>query len=374
MPHRDFQRVLQYRLLPALILLALLGLGIAFWFAGSGGTNPKADNAGQAAASPELQVKFHQDLRAPDLDSSILEPIGEEVRFEPAGVRITLSNGNGVPPPAGLKTNVTIHGDFEITGSYEILKADRPTNGYGVGVSLYAAIDPNTNDAVSLSRRLMPDGTTLFMSNRMTPEKDGLKHNYKAIPSRAAVGKLRLQRVGSKVRFLIADGGHENFVPVDEVEFSTKDVCYVQLGGNTGGSPSGLDLRLLDFTLRAGKVDDREDFSADTSTAGPPKAGVKGGLAAAVFLGLVLTLAAILGVRRYVRQRRRLGQMAGRGPALEKLAQPKKASASVIFSCSGCGKRLRAGAKRSAPKVKCPLCGKIMANPAAGAYKPGRPT
>ena len=91
--------------------------------------------------------------------------MGVGVQWEPLGARITLPPGQS----AGVAPSFTVQGDFEITTSYEILKSATPATGYGVGVSLYAAIDPDTNDAVSLARRTMPDGRTLFVSNRMTP-------------------------------------------------------------------------------------------------------------------------------------------------------------------------------------------------------------
>ncbi len=39
-----------------------------------------------------------------------------------------------------------LKGDFEITASDEILKADQPTEGYGVGVSMFVAIEPGGLD------------------------------------------------------------------------------------------------------------------------------------------------------------------------------------------------------------------------------------
>ncbi|HEY7423475.1 MAG TPA: DUF1583 domain-containing protein, partial [Gemmataceae bacterium] len=210
-----------------------------------------------SAASPKFQVHFHQDLRSADLKNSLLHPIDEKVRLEAAGVRVTLPADQDVPEPSGLSTNATIHGDFEITGSFEILKADRPSTGYGVGVGLYAAIDADTNHAVSLARRLMPDGTTQFVSDRMIPTKDGLHHHpVKTLPSKAAAGKLRLQRVGSRIRFLVAEEGQSDFVLIDDVEFSAEDIHLFKFEGNTGGARSSLDCRLLDFVLRAEQVVD----------------------------------------------------------------------------------------------------------------------
>jgi hypothetical protein len=162
-----------------------------------------------------------------------------------------------------LISKATIHGDFEITGSFEILKADRPSDGYGVGVGLYAAIDADRNHAVSLARRVMPDGRTEFVSDRMTPTNKELAHDVKTLPSKKTAGKLRLQRVGSRIRFLVAEEGQSDFVLVDEVEFSDEDIHLFKFEGNTGKGRSSLDYRLLDFTLRAETVVDTDAPTRD---------------------------------------------------------------------------------------------------------------
>ncbi len=372
LPHGVLKRFLQRRELAALVLFALLALGIAWWFAvGTGVTDPKAGKMGEAASSPELQTRFHQDLRSADLDNSLLRPLDERVRCEAAGVRVTLPAGEGVPP-SGLSTNVKIHGDFEITGSFEILKADRPSTGYGVGVSLYAAIDPKTNDSVSLAHRLMPDGKTVFVSNRMTPAKDKPKDKLKTLPSRSAVGKLRLQRVGSRLRFLVADGNQLDFVLVDEVEFSGEDVRYVQFGGNTGGSKSGLDLRLLDFTLRAERLADAADFSPDRTgdasrTAKPKKWLIALGLC----VGIVLSFGAV-GWWLMARQSRRAAAERIRVAVADRQEASPSAAPALYFPCSACGKRLKVKAELAGKKVKCPQCGKAVPVSLEDGFTPAR--
>src|SRR5439155_25470776 len=132
-----------------------------------------------------------------------------------------------VPRGVALATNFRVCGDFEITVSYEILKADRPSTGYGVGVSLYAAINPDTNDAVSLARRIHTDGTIKFVSDRITPGDPKPAHKWSALPSVSPSGKLRLQRVGSKVRCLVAEGDNPEFALVDEGDICAAEGRYV---------------------------------------------------------------------------------------------------------------------------------------------------
>jgi hypothetical protein len=198
----------------------------------------------------ELKVKFHHDLRVANLDHPMLRSFGPTLRWESGGARITLLAGKKEANTPGIATNFKIHGDFEITGAYEILNVDRPAEGYGVGVSLYAAIDPDTNDAISLARRLTKDGNTAFLSNRM---KRGAKapDRVQSRASTALTGALRLKRVGSKIRFLVSEPGTTEFVQMAEEDFDSTDIRFIQFGGNAGNATAGLDLRLLELTVHA---------------------------------------------------------------------------------------------------------------------------
>ena len=72
-------------------------------------------------------------------------------------------------PSSGLQTTgLTTRGDFEITTSFEILRADRPESGYGLGASLCAQIDGRTMNALLVARRVTPDGKTAYVANPVT--------------------------------------------------------------------------------------------------------------------------------------------------------------------------------------------------------------
>jgi serine/threonine protein kinase/predicted RNA-binding Zn-ribbon protein involved in translation (DUF1610 family) len=354
----------------ALAASVVLVVATAFWF--QPGVTLLAQVLGQE--KPPQQANFHQDFRGANLENSLLHPIDERVHCEPAGVRVTLSGGDGDRPSSGLATDATIHGDFEITGSFEILKADRPSTGYGVGVGLYAAVDAGTNDSVSLARRLMPDGTTWFFSDRMTPTKDDLQHQSKRVRSTANAGKLRLQRVGSRLRFFVAEEGQSDFVLVDDVEFSDEDIELVKFEASAGGSKSGLDCRLLDFTLRVDKLTDTGDLTADrfTDASSEEVKPRKWLLALTLCVGLLLSCGAV-GWWLFARQRRaakeRINAIVG---DQRKVSSSPSTVPALYFPCSACGKRLKVKVELAGKKVKCPQCGQAVAVPAADAYRSGR--
>ena len=339
------------------------------------GTALAPGRAGADAVQPGLKSRFQQDLRTSELNNANLKPIGETMRYEAVGARVTLPGGQGQMQTTGLATLFQVHGDFEITLSYEVLKADRPKTGYGVGVSIYAAIDTDTSDAVSLARRVVPRGEAVFMSDRMTPDEGQAKHKIATRPSTASAGKLRLHRAGSKLRFLVTEENRPEFDTVDEVEFGTADVRWLQIAGDAGGSESGLDLRLLDLSVAAEDLPGLAAAPAEApaqssppkplpapkqpSPPAPRKADGWGWLAAAVIAGLGIASSLAVGAWLFVRRSRRPGKRAAGTPG------DRRAVASpVSFACSGCGKKLKAGADLAGKKVKCPGCGHAAVVPA----------
>ncbi len=221
--------------------LALV-LGPACWLL-AGGSEP---------GTGELSSRFHQDLHAVDLSGPYLKPVNQDVESGPGGVRILIPAGRDKPPPAGITLTTVVHGDFEITTQFEILKADVPATGSGVGVGLDAQVANGPKNVVSLARRVVSGGAGVFVTDRAMGTADGKEtHRTQIFPANTTAGKLRLKRVGSVVHFQIAEGDSAEFTELDQVEIGTEDIQYIQAGGHTGGSNAGLDMRLLDFTVEA---------------------------------------------------------------------------------------------------------------------------
>ena len=75
---------------------------------------------------------------------------------EEAGLRITLPADRTPNQPVGFKTTMVLSGDFEITAAYELLAADPPTTGYGVGVNLGLAPDGARKKYAKVGRFMRP--------------------------------------------------------------------------------------------------------------------------------------------------------------------------------------------------------------------------
>jgi hypothetical protein len=238
---------------------------------------------------------FHPNFRDKDL-FSVMRQSGPGLQQDELGVRITLPSGQGKQKSSGLMTSTAVRGDFEATLAYEILHADQPASGYGVGVSLYAAINPDNNQAVSLARRLMSDGSTKFVSNRMQPVKP--RDHVRYLESRADKGMLRLRRVGATMHFLVKEEPAPEFVEVSKAEWSGDDVRLIQVGANAGNSDAGFDIRLVDFTLRAADLPELQPRVAAgpqaAPTDAPPRRSALWIVGAILALALLVTAAAAL--------------------------------------------------------------------------------
>src|SRR5262249_39496579 len=87
-------------------------------------------------------------LDGPDAD--------ETVTAEDEGLRIKLPATRRRVAPVGVATTFRLSGDFEVTGTYLILSADRPPNGNGVGVALNIATDPELRNFAKVGRFVRP--------------------------------------------------------------------------------------------------------------------------------------------------------------------------------------------------------------------------
>jgi predicted RNA-binding Zn-ribbon protein involved in translation (DUF1610 family) len=343
--------------------------------------------------APNLKMKFQQDFRGGDPKNPNVRFLRDaNIRWEPEGARITMPAGADKIPTTGVTANFQIKGDFQITGSFEILKAEQPTEGYGVGVSLWVAIDPDAGDAVSLARRVGVKGGMSYSSDRMIlkPAEGQPIHNPKGRQSKAQSGKLRIQRVGAMVRFLIADGDTLDFVPIIqdakngiEVQFGAGDIRYFQFGGDAGNSGAALDLRLLDLTVEAEEL----PGLVETAKRAPPAwmlnaNGAQGAnetdaarpiwLVVFGIVGAAIVVLLALGVGVWFVLRRRNGTRKAAAPVKVKKPIPERIAGAIAFACPDCGKKLRVKAETAGKKLKCPQCGSIAPVPSADAIEADR--
>src|SRR5262245_4208357 len=110
-------------------------------------------------------AEFYFDFRGkplpPDLEHYQARP--DIIKEEAAGLRITIPDtwqhaygGTGVRTKFGLK------GDFEVTTTFEIITADLPEKGYGVGVCLRVVKAEPSKEVANWNRLVRPNGAQVL--------------------------------------------------------------------------------------------------------------------------------------------------------------------------------------------------------------------
>ncbi len=270
----------------------------------------------------------------------------EVAKPEERGLRVTLPAKRTKLPAVGIQSKARLSGDFEVTGTYEVLAADLPgkdTGRFGVGVNLLISPGSGMQKIAKIAHfRLVQEGTGYVadFTLRGTPPT----YRSQFTPTEARSGQLRLKREGATLRYLVADGPGGEFRELYKTEFGDEDIEFVRFVVNTGETPVAVDARLVDLRMRSGGPLPAGAADHEPAAPEPPKSRWKVWLAGAI-LGLVVTLA--LGVWLITRQRRRAGSVPAQAPAV---------SSTVLLTGPGCGKNLTARAEQAGKKLKCPQC------------------
>jgi hypothetical protein len=256
---------------------------------------PRQACAGQGdQAGPDsgrLTAEFHQDFRGGKFDFKALKLAGGDaeqlVKAERGGLRILMPAGIKNPAGVGIVPRFRIHGDFEITVAYTILKADTPIRGYGLGVAVWAETGTPNNDAVTVERSIIPKEGERYNSTRVSGEgpPEVRKYDVRRSPAQSRSGKIRLERTGSMVTASYAEG-KAPFRVIRTVELGPEDLTMVRVGAETGVSDHSIEIRLEDLTIRAEGLPGLEGTPPESP--GFPWALAIGGVTGLALLGLAV--------------------------------------------------------------------------------------
>jgi hypothetical protein len=259
---------------------------------------------GLAAALPAQEAReFYCDFRKQPLPAQMTEFNSEEGKFyhfEPEGLRITLPS-TWIHPwgGVGFRTFVSIPGDFDVTAGIEILHADWPKGGYGVGVCLYAAQTGGAGASVCRLVRARGERLLWDVSGLVPGPKIAREAEEGTEPCMDKVGRLRLQRTGSTMRYLWSQElTGDNFAEFHQCEFSTATIDRIRLAVLTGRQPCDVSVRLIDLRLRWSEGVAAAAAEAAAAPAPTTRRGLWWGLALLGLLSLALGLALHRGRRR----------------------------------------------------------------------------
>jgi DNA-directed RNA polymerase subunit RPC12/RpoP len=316
-------------------------------------------------AQQPIQVEFYQDFRnnKPMLpEFHLFGPDRDDVAtFEPAGLRITLPKTRNNNQPLSVGAKFVINGDFEITGTYELLNADAPTDGYGVGISLNIGTTKDRNTFLKMARLMRPKTGSVHMAEYWTKGANDWKGPQ--VPTEIRSGQLRLVREGAKASCQVSEGAGKEFTTVfEKADFPKEDIHHMVFQVTDGNKPGyNVDARLIDLRVRYGRLDAVADLPVLPKPAAPQTEGREEGsiwlpVTLALCFGLTLTIVGGVGVFVFIRGRR------GRRADVNELP-PAESGENVKFDCSACGKHLKTKASSAGKKLKCPKCGTIVVVP-----------
>ncbi len=267
---------------------------------------------------PRPMKEIYQDFRHAPLQEAFRlggAPDANDVtRAEPDGLRITLPAVRRQHSPVEVRARFSLFGDFDVTGTYELLTAAEPAQGYGVGVALIIADSDKRDKFLKVSRLYRPEAGSVYYCEFWTrfPPKD---FQSRAQPTKVRAGQLRLARDGARLRCLVADELGKDFSVLYELpNFGAEalaHLCFEVADGNSPNNP--VDARLIDLRVRT------ETFPADRGAgpvplppqppnipvddAGAPRASRASWLAAALCFLCTLLLAGVVTMFLVMRQR-----------------------------------------------------------------------
>ena len=241
-----------------------------------------------AQAAKEWEFEFRHDFRGRPLPAELTPFNGEDGRFfreEPEGLRIVIPDTWEHPwGGIGFRTSFGLLGDFEITTTFELLHADTPPHGYGVGLCLYAAKAGGGGASLCRLRRRGDRDLLLWDHSQAGTGKGGPPVYEDSLPCPDKSGRLCLKRVGPMVHYLWSAGLEGGpYTELAKVDYGDGAVDRIRLAGVTGRQPFNLDVRLLELHVRSKSAD-----PTIQTAMGSPRRSWKLWAVAAIFLGLGL--------------------------------------------------------------------------------------
>jgi hypothetical protein len=204
--------------------------------------------------------QLRQDFRGSKVNEKLFRftspSASRQMKVEPEGLRITLPGDEPNPSPTGIIPRCRIRGDCEITLAYELLRADKPLKGSGVGVSLYLTTDTSSREAVMLTRSNRQRGN-LYTCDRMTTNGEGKRQFINRIVlTETRRGQLRLVRRGAMVTCLVAEDASDEFRELHQYELGTEEIVQVRAAADNGKTMCPLEVRFHTFEVRAQELAD----------------------------------------------------------------------------------------------------------------------
>ena len=228
-------------------------------------SSPRPAAAAGPTVPPELNlerlaVTYHHDFRRSAFDYRALQLVGtgasQLVKAEEGGLRIRMPVNVGKVPPVGIAPRFRVHGDFEITASYEILKAAQP-KGDGptrTRLQISAHVSGTAREELLFSLGRAPSEGFEYTTTRGRVVSSEPEYRGRRFPADAQVGRLRLVRVGQTAHFLRSKGEGSEFEHLFRIECRGEDLTPLRFWVIGGHIRADFEVCLKDVTIRAEKL------------------------------------------------------------------------------------------------------------------------
>jgi hypothetical protein len=172
------------------------------------------------------------------------------IHADSRGLRIAIPSG--VKAPAGVLPAFLLHGDFELTATYETGPTEAPQARLGAGPELYLRTQGPESDRKFLAvSRNVTERATFFFAVESTPGTPQRRYRPKTLPATAETGTLRLKRTGRTVEFFARDGDAGKFQLISSLTESVADDLSVRIGATTGNTPSAVTVTWKEVAIAA---------------------------------------------------------------------------------------------------------------------------
>ena len=203
--------------------------------------------------------EFTFSFRKSRFDPEIFVPTGVNSPYaaslivpEHKGLRITIPAAQAADKPRlGFAPTLELHGDVEVTASYEILPTEPAQSEARCGANI-EIVTIDTLASASLRRSCCSGEKALYSAAwKATGETLAGETSEVLCPAEGSGGKLRIARHGEFVLFLVAEDEGNDFRELHRIKFGTEPIGSVQFEAVAEKARGPVDIRWCDVALRA---------------------------------------------------------------------------------------------------------------------------
>lgn len=201
--------------------------------------------------------EYRCDFRNSHFDNNVLMPVSagtvKLIRPDKNGLVMSAPAGRMLPF-VGISPRTVLKGDFVITASYTLPRVRYPADGYGAGPTLYIATHSEESTAANIGRLLRTNNASVYSTNVASTIAGDRQQKVRLFPTESLSGKLRLVRMGDKLKFLVASENQTTFQELREEEFTTADIMMVRLGIQQSDAATPVEAIWHDLRIQADKL------------------------------------------------------------------------------------------------------------------------